>query len=670
MRKAVYTGGLLVLVALLVAAPVSAHALPRGGASIRAYRGGDVIVFSSNIDGDYEIYTMDAAGANIRQLTFNSADDIRPVWSPDGTRIAFHSDLDGDSEIYVMNSDGSGIRQLTFNAAADAHPDWSPDGARIAYQGSVDGDREIYVMNSDGSGTRQLTHNSVQEWFPAWSPDGARIAFYSNLDGDLDIYVMDADGSNYFCLTNNTADDRYPDWSPDGTRIAYASTLDGDFEIFTMNSDGSDVRQLTFNTTTDWAPAWSPDGQTLAFASERDGDNEIYTMNTDGTNVRQLTFNTAKDELPDWLPWMGGGGGGWDMVSGTAYANQEFRLALNDGAAIRIPAGVLSGTATVTIERNPDKTASLPSFGADTLVLSDFYSFEIEGANLFGAVELTMPYNPNLIPVGSSGELVVAFPARGGWTFTPVQPTGSMVTVSTTNPGDPIVAWQFATGNVPVYMGEMYGGSGEYVIAAEPDLEVPCTQLQADTIHYTPLEPYLLMQQPGPTNINPLNYQVYQLSAEGPGFGTVWVIRALDLAATCPNLYTPNIPQPYIYSGTWTVTRRVSGTVGNCVWERAIGDEFTQSQDIQAGQDGGSLTVTDYYDPPVVYTVTGGDLLIYAQYSGTFYNLFAQGDILVTEITFDTPTHYTAESSYGFTAESGVCNGYLTFTEEGSAVVE
>ena len=46
-----------------------------------------------------------------------------PVFSPDGARIAFTSNRDGNSEIYVMNRDGSGVRRLTNHPAIDVDAD-------------------------------------------------------------------------------------------------------------------------------------------------------------------------------------------------------------------------------------------------------------------------------------------------------------------------------------------------------------------------------------------------------------------------------------------------------------------------------------------------------------------------------------------------------------------
>ncbi|MBI5293034.1 MAG: PD40 domain-containing protein [Chloroflexi bacterium] len=175
-----------------------------------------------------------------------------------GGRIAFTSNRDGNREIYVMNADGLDPTRLTYNQAGDSDPAWSPDGARIAFSSERDGNWEIYVMNADGSDQTNLTNNSAADVPPAWSPDGARIAFYSYRDGNAEIYVMNADGSNQTRLTNNSANDYAPAWSPDGARIAFGSYRDNKDEIYVMNADGSNQTRLTNNSADDWDPAWQP----------------------------------------------------------------------------------------------------------------------------------------------------------------------------------------------------------------------------------------------------------------------------------------------------------------------------------------------------------------------------------------------------------------------------
>jgi Tol biopolymer transport system component len=256
------------------------------------------ILFASDRDGDQEIYIMDVDGSNVAQLTYNSALDRSPSWSPDQSKIAFSSKRDGDFEIYTMDADGSNVVQLTHESGRDWFPSWSPDGSKIAFESERDGDREIYVMSADGHDSVRLTINPGIDTAPAWSPDGTRIAFESNRNGDQEIYVMDADGANVTQLTSLGG--MYSSWSPDGTRIAFNSNRDGDHEIFVVGIDGSNLTQLTHNSALDRSPFWSPDGSQIVFSSDRDGDQEIFVMDIDGPNVAQLTNNSALDWLPVW----------------------------------------------------------------------------------------------------------------------------------------------------------------------------------------------------------------------------------------------------------------------------------------------------------------------------------------------------------------------------------
>ena len=237
---------------------------------------GQHIAFTSERDGDHEVYVMAADGSNPINLTQNDGFDLYPAWSPDGQHIAFMSIRDGNREVYVMAADGSNPINLTQNDGYDADPAWSPDGQHIAFTSERDGNREVYVMAADGSNPINLTQNDGYDLSPAWSPDGQHIAFMSIRDGNPEIYVMAADGSNPTRLTQNDDLDDSPAWSPDGQRIAFMSERDGSWEIYVMAADGSNPINLTQNTVDDLSPAWSPDGQRIAFMSERDGNWEIY----------------------------------------------------------------------------------------------------------------------------------------------------------------------------------------------------------------------------------------------------------------------------------------------------------------------------------------------------------------------------------------------------------
>ena len=260
------------------------------------------IVFSSNRDGNQEIYVMNADGSGQKNLTnYPDAGDTLPSWSPNGKKIAFVSIREGHSEICIMNADGSEMKNLTNNPTFDSYPSWSPDGKKIAFFSVRDMLGRHYIMNSDGSGLKRLIDDDyLLGWSLSWSPDGKKIAFMSSRDGDTEIYVVNVDGSDQKNLTNNPADDKYPSWSPDGTKLSFTSNRGGvrNDAIYIMNADGSQQRRLTpyvYN----WMSSWSPDGTKIAFTGKGI---DIYIINTDGSEQKRLTNNNAEEGFLSWSP--------------------------------------------------------------------------------------------------------------------------------------------------------------------------------------------------------------------------------------------------------------------------------------------------------------------------------------------------------------------------------
>ena len=223
--------------------------------------GGQKIAFTSNQDAvtrgegfatDWDVYTMNPDGSGVVNLTpddpANPSYDFGATWSPDGSRIAFSTDRDGNAEIYVMDQFGGNLVNLTNNGASDGHPAWSPDGTKILFRSDRNGNDEIYVMNADGTNQTRLTNNAAIDYLPNWSPDGTKIAFTSYRTGNGDIYSMNANGSGLKRLTNNPAEEVEPAWSPDGTTIVYYRRHDVEnHEIYTMRADGKQQVRLTNN---------------------------------------------------------------------------------------------------------------------------------------------------------------------------------------------------------------------------------------------------------------------------------------------------------------------------------------------------------------------------------------------------------------------------------------
>jgi Tol biopolymer transport system component len=124
--------------------------------------------------GGRSIQAMDVASGAVTTLFDHSVQsfDSAPAWSPDGRRIAFESNMDGDMEIYVMNADGSNVLQITHNTLWDEGPAWSPDGTKLAFShGAGDLTLDIWIMDADGTNARRLTTFPGRDESPDWGVD-------------------------------------------------------------------------------------------------------------------------------------------------------------------------------------------------------------------------------------------------------------------------------------------------------------------------------------------------------------------------------------------------------------------------------------------------------------------------------------------------------------------
>lgn len=135
-------------------------------------------ILSQAGDTDRAIFTVNADGSGLKTVfDVPGAYDSAPAWSPDGRRIAFESNADvdganpeGDLEIWTMSADGADARQLTHNALHDEGPAWSPDGGRrIAYTSGADNTHgDINVMTATGRHLRVLAPYEGLDESPDW----------------------------------------------------------------------------------------------------------------------------------------------------------------------------------------------------------------------------------------------------------------------------------------------------------------------------------------------------------------------------------------------------------------------------------------------------------------------------------------------------------------------
>src|SRR5271166_5169181 len=81
--------------------------------------------------GQLSIFVAESDGTAEHPLLASPDSDYDPVWSPDGHSIVFTSDRNGQAELYRVNPDGSGLTQLTKDPAYDDQAAFSPDSKQL-----------------------------------------------------------------------------------------------------------------------------------------------------------------------------------------------------------------------------------------------------------------------------------------------------------------------------------------------------------------------------------------------------------------------------------------------------------------------------------------------------------------------------------------------------------
>lgn len=319
---------------------------------------GRAIVFQRYASGNFQLWRLDLATMEERQLTTGAFDCREPAVSPDGKSVAYVSDRTGRCRLFVLDLATLTSEEWTDAPGEAAQPCWSPDGLKLV---SISDGRRIFVTSRSGAVNevaavppshgpltrsllagpafdgedvcavevlgakarlRDLAGHSLTEgedvfpFRPHRLPDGSLIY---TADGQV---MRKAQGAAAavavpvsFLLPvatrrrqrtvrkNAPANPQpvrgigSPAISPDATRIAFRALN----RLWIMPVGGRPEAVVTDGyCVTD--PAWSPDGRQLAYASDRGGTFDIWLRDMATGEERQLTRYDGAAQAPAWSP--------------------------------------------------------------------------------------------------------------------------------------------------------------------------------------------------------------------------------------------------------------------------------------------------------------------------------------------------------------------------------
>lgn len=235
---------------------------------------------------------------------------VRPVLSPDGTKVAFAA----VGDIWVMPVGGA-AENLTKDRYLDTDPAWSPDGTKLVYSSDKGGHLlQLWIRDLATGQDRQLTTLTTQPQGATWSNDGTRIAFF-DVDGmwrRAPVSIVEVASGRVTRIHDALFSPGTPTWSPDGTRVAVAMVSsystryrEGTNQVLTMSSAGGDDRwfvpdpNLSIDSRGGGGIVWSPDGTKMAGIYE--GLLKVWPVSTAGQPLgppRRVTTEMAHS--PSW----------------------------------------------------------------------------------------------------------------------------------------------------------------------------------------------------------------------------------------------------------------------------------------------------------------------------------------------------------------------------------
>jgi Tol biopolymer transport system component len=188
-----------------------------------------------------DIWLFDVARNLRTRFTFDPADELGSVWSPDGSRVVFNSRRKGQLDLYQKASSGAGGEDvLLSDSLFDKHPtSWSPDARFILYMafGGTTG-TDLWALPLFGDRKPfPFLQTQFNEAAGQFSPDGRWIAYISAQSGRNDVYVAPFPGPGGTWQIS-TAGGANPRWRRDGKEILYLA-LDNKLMAAAVNGQSS-----------------------------------------------------------------------------------------------------------------------------------------------------------------------------------------------------------------------------------------------------------------------------------------------------------------------------------------------------------------------------------------------------------------------------------------------
>lgn len=256
------------------------------------------------------LWIADIDGSNPKRLTINEGNDSNPAFSPDGRLLAFSSNYNGNIDVYTVPVTGGMPKRLTWHPSDNIVRGFTPDGKSILFKTirSLHNTKyhQLYTVSIDGGYPEKLT--IPHAFHASYSPDGRYMAYTPRQDyfyqwknyrggavSEVWIFSFDDHSLDIIPKPEGGCNDTNPLWIED--HIYFLSDRDGEFNLFSYNIDTEEIKKHT-NYNDFPIISISNNNETIIF--EQAG--YLHTFNTVTEQIEKLTIGIAT-ELSELRPY-------------------------------------------------------------------------------------------------------------------------------------------------------------------------------------------------------------------------------------------------------------------------------------------------------------------------------------------------------------------------------
>ncbi len=272
-----------------------------------------------------QIWLLDVASGQSKQLTFSGKSDTAPQWSKDGKTLYFLSSRSGGSQLWALDASGGEARKVTDFEAGVGAPKLLPGANKVIFEAGVfpeamtDGakQKELADKLENGPVQAHLADTLLYRHWTEWRDFQYTHLFTTTFDGKVEAITSGKQDYPAFWQTWDLSPDGKEVCVTTNTEAVAARSTNQDLFLISLEGDRTPRRITGGNPAADQEPKYSPDGRFIAYKLQTVPGHESDRFRLalyDRTTKTSKVLTEAIDNWVDAFQWSADGKALWFTV--------------------------------------------------------------------------------------------------------------------------------------------------------------------------------------------------------------------------------------------------------------------------------------------------------------------------------------------------------------------